>query len=78
MIAPISTTQCQVEITPSHGPFILGPKPRPYRCKNKPMSILSEKEPGDDGQRGRMSVCRACLDVAKEQGVLQTCDVIPL
>lgn len=77
-IAPTSTAQCQVEITPAHGPFVLGPPPKPARCTNKPVAILVEKTPGDDGEKGRMSVCSHCLEAAKEKNVLATCDVIEM
>jgi len=35
------------------------------RCNNKPSWIITEKDPGPDGQHGSMSVCDACLEIAK-------------
>lgn len=67
-IKPASTTRCQVDITPEHGPFVLGPPPREARCENKPVVILVEKD-GD----GYMAVCASCLVVAEEQEQLDSC-----
>lgn len=38
----------------------LGGRPGLERCSNKAKLIVSEDEPGDDGQRGSMSMCDSC------------------
>jgi hypothetical protein len=61
-LIPPDREQCQVYITKAHQPFRLGfAKPRSVRCTNKPEAIITEKEPGSDGQRGSMSVCGSCF-----------------
>lgn len=60
-LIPADRNRCQVEITPAHGAFVLGPRPKPEQCTNKPAFIATENNPGQDGQRGSMSVCARCL-----------------
>ena len=37
------------------------------RCKNKPDFICTENKPGEDGQRGSMSLCIGCTSVMRKQ-----------
>jgi hypothetical protein len=43
----------------------LGPR-RWERCDQKSVAILAEISPGDDGERGSMSMCNSCLKVFKQ------------
>lgn len=61
-IIPPDPEQCQCEITSGHGPFVLGPKPKPVRCANKPQWLVTEIRPGTDGQYGSMCLCESCKD----------------
>lgn len=70
-LTPMDPTQCQAEICVAHGSFILGPKPRFVRCKERPIYLAREKNPGPDGLRGEMSLCQAC----KEELMRQRADV---
>lgn len=57
--------RCQAE-KPGNGPFILGGEigdPRNgyrVRCRSKPTVIARERQPGEDGRRGSMSLCNDC------------------
>lgn len=66
-LIPPEKDRCQAIITPGHGPFRLGPRPRPAQCTAKPTVIVTECEPGEDGQRGSMSLCGPCLCVMLDQ-----------
>ena len=37
------------------------------RCTDKPLFIVTEKEPGDGGLKGSMSLCAHCLAVFSRQ-----------
>lgn len=64
---PPDLKRCQVEITETLGPFRMGGPPvKTERCKNKPIVVAIEKEPGDDGRKGSMSICARCLGEAFE------------
>lgn len=39
---------------------------------------MIEKEPDEDDYRGKMAVCASCLEIAKAQGITDTCDVVEL
>lgn len=62
-LIPPDYNRCQCEITEAHGPFVLGPKPRPARCHNEPVYIAVETIPGRDGRCGAMSLCLSCAKV---------------
>lgn len=53
--------RCQAEIPNGEGPFTLGGGHKMIRCTAKPKVVLTEKEPGPDGKRGSMALCRKCL-----------------
>ena len=59
-LVPADRSRCQVEITPVHGFMVLGPRPRPERCPNKAVVVITQKEPGSDGRRGAMAICASC------------------
>lgn len=48
------------------------------RCDNKPTVIAIEKTPGDDGERGSMSLCDECLEAMDKQVGLQGVDIEPI
>lgn len=45
----------------------LGGRPRRVRCTNKPAVIATETQPGPDGQKGAMTLCKECLAVFNQQ-----------
>jgi hypothetical protein len=66
-LTPPDRKQCQADV-PGNGPFTMGgeigdPK-NGYRvrCKNEPVVIAYEVEPGPDGLMGAMSLCPKCLE----------------
>jgi hypothetical protein len=59
-LIPPDRERCQCEIRAAHNFMTLGPPPRYERCKNKPVCVITEKEPGPDGERGSMSLCGDC------------------
>lgn len=61
-LEPADLTRCQCVITPAHGAFRLGPRPRPERCTNEPTYIAKEIAPGEDGLMGEMSLCEGCAE----------------
>lgn len=66
-LIPPDRKQCQAEIR--EGTFMsLGGSPhRLTRCKAKPTMIITENQPGRDGQRGSMSLCPSCWVVFQKQ-----------
>lgn len=52
--------RCQAEKPNGNTFMTLGGSPRLERCKNKPILIAIEVEPGKDGKRGSMSLCLEC------------------
>lgn len=63
-LIPPDKERCQVEEL--EGSFMtLGP--RSYvRCEEKPILIISEVKPGEDGKKGEMSMCAAHYEKFKE------------
>jgi hypothetical protein len=59
--------QCQAEKPNGCSPFTLGGRPELVRCTAKPAVIVTEKEPGPDGEIGSMSLCGECLAVFNKQ-----------
>lgn len=66
-ITPPDVTRCQAEITPGHGFMMLGPRPKPERCKQPPAVIAVENKPDRQGRRGMMSLCASCVEVFMKQ-----------
>ena len=58
--------RCEAEIT-TQNPFGMGDSKKIERCSNKPTTVLTEKEKGEDGLKGSMSLCDSCLEVAKKE-----------
>ena len=79
-LTPPDLDRCQAD-KPGAGPFALGGEtgdPRNgylMRCRNQPIWIATEKEPGDDGQKGSMSLCDACRKVCETQDGLPAFNV---
>lgn len=61
-LEPADLKRCQAEIR-AHRPFALGGTHDVERCPNQPSYIVTEVEPGPDGQYGSMSLCPECLKV---------------
>jgi hypothetical protein len=61
-LTPVDPERCQAE---KGGAFTLGPGL--MRCTKKATVVVEEKEPGEDGERGAMSLCDGCLDVFRER-----------
>ena len=67
-LTPPDPKRCQGE--KPIGPFRLGGRTGGFeRCGDKPIVILTEVDPGEDGLCGAMSLCTACLVVFNDQGV---------
>lgn len=68
-LEPADLTRCQAgKPNPNYGPFRYGGDPNPHiRCEEKPTVIATEKEPGEDGLRGEMSLCDNCMKVMVRQ-----------
>lgn len=71
-LVPPDRERCQAEKpNPDWSPFILGPGSRPQdrvvRCESRPVAVVTEAEPGDDGRAGSMSLCAGCLLVFARQ-----------
>lgn len=76
-LEPADRQRCQVlRPNPKWSPFNLGPADtdakghkhggsrqvdRMYRCPEKPVCTMEEAEPGPDGKRGEMSLCKDCF-----------------
>ena len=64
-LAPPDKKRCQAEKL--SGSFMtLGPR-HMERCTNLPTVIATEKKPGEDGQKGSMSLCEDCLEIFKQK-----------
>lgn len=60
-LIPADTSQCQAMV--KEGSFMtLGPRSWD-RCTKKPTVVVSEEQPGKDGQKGSMSMCQECFEV---------------
>lgn len=70
-LTPPDYTQCQAEIRPAHGPFVLGPRPRYARCTAAPAFLAVEVVAGADGQHGSMSLCLDCSKVMLDDADLR-------
>lgn len=65
-IAPLDVDRCQTEVPNGASFMTLGGVPGLVRCSNQPEFVLVEREPGEDGQNGAMTVCASCFDVFKK------------
>ncbi len=66
-LTPPDYERCQAEKSNGAGPFSFG-KHRMIRCTNKPLFVVTEKDPGKkDGLKGSMSLCACCLAKFNEQ-----------
>lgn len=64
-LTPPDKTRCQAEML--SGSFMtLGPR-HLERCTNRPTVIATETNPGEDGQKGSMSLCENCLKIFKQK-----------
>jgi hypothetical protein len=66
-LTPPDPNQCQAEISNGVNFMTLGGRKEMIRCKNKPIVIIRELAPGDDGQYGAMSLCADCWKQAIKQ-----------
>lgn len=78
-LEPADRVRCQCEITPAHGPFRLGPRPRPERCPRPTRWIAYERQPDEDGRVGAMGLCDTCTPQLKKspQGPTTRLAVVP-
>lgn len=68
-LIPPDRERCQAEH--EEGSFMtLGPRGM-VRCENKPVVIVTEKDPGPDGQCGAMSLCPECLTIFVKRNTAQ-------
>jgi hypothetical protein len=66
-LTPPDPKQCQAE-KPNGVTFMtMGGRHKMVRCTNEPVFIVTEKKPGEDGQKGSMSLCASCLAVFAKQ-----------
>jgi hypothetical protein len=65
-LTPPDLARCQAE-KPRSFMTLGGDLHERDRCSEAPTVIVTERKPGADGQRGSMSLCDACLAVAKKQ-----------
>lgn len=66
-LTPPDVLQCQTDIPNGENSFTLGGGHKMVRCTNAAAFIVTEVEPGADGQCGSMSVCDECKAVLIEQ-----------
>jgi hypothetical protein len=66
-LIPADLTRCQAEVPTGNSFMTLGGRVGRERCRNTPVVVAYETEPGTDGKRGSMSLCKRCLKVFKKQ-----------
>lgn len=66
-LTPPDLERCQAEKPNGHSFMTLGGRPGRVRCDDKPTVIVTENEPGPDGQQGSMALCGHCLGVFQKQ-----------
>jgi hypothetical protein len=65
-LEPVDYERCQADV-PGPGPFVMGGDTGDpmngwrVRCPNLPSVVAAEKEPGEDGRIGSMSLCMNCM-----------------
>lgn len=73
-LTPPDKDRCQAHV-PTVGPFQMGGPPGDpddgyrRRCDNKSEFIVTETNPGEDGQCGAMALCADCFWVFKQKGL---------
>lgn len=60
-LTPPDRARCQADKRVGN-PFALGNPPRWEQCKEVPVVVIYEKQPGPDGLKGSMSLCAACKE----------------
>ena len=66
-LVPPDRSRCQAEIPNKRTFMSFGGRPGYNRCENKPEWIATEKEPGEDGLIGSMSLCTPCKHIMEAQ-----------
>jgi hypothetical protein len=66
-LEPPDLARCQGEWTTYNAWVMGGNVYQRTRCPKPPTVIITETEPGPDGQRGSMSLCDSCLAVFLEK-----------
>ncbi len=66
-LIPADHRQCQAEKPNGYNFMTLGGRPGLERCRNKPVVIAIENQPGPDGLIGSMSLCEECKAVFLRQ-----------
>jgi hypothetical protein len=61
-LTPLDYEQCQAEKPTGHSFMTLGNGPKMIRCTEKPTHVATERDVGEDGQRGAMTLCDACMN----------------
>lgn len=64
---PADSERCQCERPNGNTFMTLGGAPRIVRCRNKPIVIVIERKPREDGEVGSMSLCPHCYNKFVEQ-----------
>ena len=59
-LIPPDFKQCQAEKPNGNTFMTLGGVPGYKRCTQRPVFLATEKEPGDDGVIGNMTLCAEC------------------
>lgn len=77
-LIPPDLKQCQAEIPNGCTAFSLGGVPAMKRCSRKPTCIVTEKNPGPDGQCGSMSLCDDCFLVLRTTLSVPEVDFVPI
>lgn len=67
VLDPPDKDQCQAEIPNGNSFMTMGGRPGMERCEAIPKVIVTEVDPGDDGERGAMSLCGSCLTTFNDQ-----------
>ena len=66
-LIPPDRERCQSYKPNGESAWTLGGGHRMVQCKNRPVFIATENEPGEDGAIGSMSLCQECLVVFHKQ-----------
>lgn len=66
-LIPPDLKRCQAEMSNGYSFMTFGGVPGMVRCKNKPIVIIKDIVPGDDGLIGSMTLCASCWNVAIQQ-----------
>jgi hypothetical protein len=66
-LTPPDYERCQAEKPNGNTFMTLGGQPGLERCTSKPTTLVKETKVGEDGQKGSMTMCAACLTVFLNQ-----------